>query len=264
MPKIIKNKKKPKYIYDYENNGYAVIKNVFGSEIIGNINGHVSWLRKKNPKIRPESFHHHLLIKDPFIHYLLNQKELLDIVENILGPNIALYAAHYIAKKPLDGKPVGWHQDGSYWPSKPMKVLSVWVASTKSGKNNGCMRVIPESQNFKILKPSEMIKLDLNEYVLDLAIDSNKIDDTEAVDLELYPGDISLHNPAIIHGSNSNVSKHWRIGLTLRFIPTTTFVNLKNWECILLRGKPKKNINNNYIDKPKFIQGLHMPFPGCR
>ena len=72
MPKIIKNKKKPKYIYDYENNGYAVIKNVFGSEIIGNINGHVSWLRKKNPKIRPESFHHHLLIKDPFIHYLLN------------------------------------------------------------------------------------------------------------------------------------------------------------------------------------------------
>ena len=47
MPKIIKNKKKPKYIYDYENNGYAVIKNVFGSEIIGNINGHVSWLRKK-------------------------------------------------------------------------------------------------------------------------------------------------------------------------------------------------------------------------
>ena len=62
MPKIIKNKQKPKYIYDYENNGYAVIKNVFSSEIIGNINKHVSWLRKKNPKIRPESFHHHLLI----------------------------------------------------------------------------------------------------------------------------------------------------------------------------------------------------------
>ena len=56
MPKIIKNKQKPKYIYDYENNGYAVIKNVFGSEIIGNINKHVSWLRKKNQRFVQNHF----------------------------------------------------------------------------------------------------------------------------------------------------------------------------------------------------------------
>ena len=65
-----------------------------------------------------------MLINDPFIHHLLENEKILDIVEAIIGPNIALFGAHYIAKKPIDGMPVGWHQDGSYWPLEPMKVVS--------------------------------------------------------------------------------------------------------------------------------------------
>ena len=252
--------KKPKYLHQYKKDGYAIIKNVFEPEIINELNEHVIWLRKKHPNTRPEAFHHNLLVQDPFIHYLLNQKKLLNIVEEFLGPDIALFGAHYIAKKPLDGRPVGWHQDSSYWPLKPMEVLSVWIACTKSERNNSCMRVIPGSQNMKIIKPSKMVKLDLNKFVLDLAIDSKMIDEAKAVDIELNPGDISIHNPLIIHGSNSNHSKTWRIGLTLRYIPTTTFVDKKNWDCILLRGKANKKANNKYIDRPSYIKGLHMPF----
>lgn len=263
MPQVFKKNTTPKYIDKYNEDGYAIIKNVLDLEIVRELNKHVRWLRKQNPHIRPEAFHHHLLVKDPFIHFLLHQERLLNIVQNILGSNIALFGAHYIAKKPLDGKPVGWHQDGSYWPLKPMEVLSVWIACTKSEKNNACMRVIPGSQNMKIIKPSEMVKLDLNKFVLDLAIDSSKIDDTKAVDIELNPGDISIHNPLIIHGSNSNHSKNWRIGLTLRYIPTTTFVDRKNWDCILLKGHAEKSVNNKYIDRPSYKKGLHMPFKGC-
>ena len=64
------------------------------------------------------------------------------------------------------------------------------------------MRVIPGTQNKKMVKPSEMINLDTEEYVLDLAIDPKQIDDSDAVDIELNAGDISIHNPAIVHGSN--------------------------------------------------------------
>tara|TARA_A100001011_G_scaffold399089_3_gene506195 strand:- start:1993 stop:2319 length:327 start_codon:yes stop_codon:yes gene_type:complete len=106
--------KKPKYLHQYKKDGYAIIKNVFEPEIINELNEHVIWLRKKHPNTRPEAFHHNLLVQDPFIHYLLNQKKLLNIVEEFLGPDIALFGAHYIAKKPLDGRPVGWHQDSSY------------------------------------------------------------------------------------------------------------------------------------------------------
>ena len=89
--------------------------------------------KRRNPNVRPESFHHHMLINDPFIHYIVENNKLLDIVESIIGPNIALYGAHYIAKKPIDGMPVGWHQDGSYWPLKAYE-CGFCVARRKSLK----------------------------------------------------------------------------------------------------------------------------------
>ena len=113
-----------------------------------------------------------------------------------------------------------------------------------------------------MLRPSQMINLDTEDYVLDLAIDPKQIDDSDAVDIELNAGDISIHNPAIVHGSNSNVSDKWRIGLTLRYIPTSTYVNREGWDCILLRGNPKAGINNIYAKKPVFDPDQHMPFRG--
>jgi|TARA_B100001079_G_scaffold237858_1_gene221153 ectoine hydroxylase-related dioxygenase (phytanoyl-CoA dioxygenase family) len=246
----------------YDKNGYAIIRDVIDPELVSEVEDHVHWLSKKYPDTRPEAFHHSLLVHDPFIHHLLDNKNLLDIIEAIIGPDIALFGAHYIAKKPYDGKPVGWHQDGSYWPLEPMEVVSVWLAGTDSTTENACMRVIPGTQNKKMLKPSEMINLDTEEYVLDLAIRPGDIDDADAVDIELKAGDISIHNPSIVHGSNSNVSDKWRIGLTLRYIPTSTYVNREGWDCILLRGKPTSWIKNNYTKKPVFDPSEHMPFSG--
>jgi ectoine hydroxylase-related dioxygenase (phytanoyl-CoA dioxygenase family) len=247
---------------NYDREGYAIIKNVIEPDLAKEIEAHVKWLSKKYPTTRPEAFHHNMLIHDPFIHHLLHQKKILDNVETIIGKDIALFGAHYIAKKPFSGQPVGWHQDGSYWPLEPMNVVSVWLAGTHSEQNNACMRIIPGSQNKRLLKPSEMVKLDTQKYVLDLAIHHDDIDDSLAVDIELGPGDMSLHNPFIIHGSNANTSKFWRIGLTLRYIPTTTFVNREKWECVLLRGQAAKGIKNNYVPTPKFQKKKHMPFKG--
>ena len=244
----------------YKKNGFAIIKNLFDSDFSNEIVSHVEWLQNKYPDTRPEAFHHHLLVHDPFIHHIIEHKKLLDTISEIIGPNIALFGAHYIAKKPVDGQPVGWHQDGSYWPLKPMKVTSVWLAGTPSKKNNACMRVIPGTQNKRLLKPSEMKKMDINKYVLDLAINLDELDTTKAIDIELNPGDISIHNPFIIHGSNANTSSDWRIGLTLRYIPTTTYVKRKNWECAFLKGKKKNKIKNKYVQRPKFNHKEHMKF----
>ena len=245
---------------EYKENGFYIIRNAIDSKLAKEIVRHVKWLKIKYPNARPEAFHHHMLINDPFIHHLLENKKTLDIVEAIIGPNIALFGAHYIAKKPIDGMPVGWHQDGSYWPLEPMKVVSIWLAGTHSKKNNGCMQLIPGTQKKRLYKPSEMKKMDINKYVLDLAIDPSKLDESKAVDVELNPGDISIHNPFIIHGSNSNKSKTWRIGLTLRYIPTSTFVNRKNWECVFLRGKKEKKVRNIYVERPVFNHDNHMIF----
>ncbi|MFL2982997.1 MAG: phytanoyl-CoA dioxygenase family protein [Candidatus Neomarinimicrobiota bacterium] len=249
---------------EYDRNGFAIVRNAIDIELANEIEHHIQWLCNKYPDTRPEAFHHNLLIHDPFIHHLLNQEKILNNVEAVIGRDIALFGAHYIAKKPFNGKPVGWHQDGSYWPLEPMNVVSVWLAGTQSDKNNGCMKVIPGTQNKKLLKPSEMIKLDTQDYVLDLAIHPNMIDESEAVNIELGPGDMSIHNPFIIHGSNENISTLWRIGLTLRYIPTTTYINRDGWECVLLRGQKKEQVNNNYINRPTFSESKHMNFKAAK
>ena len=247
---------------NYLKYGYAVIKSAFPMQIVNEIQEHIKILTKQYPKTRPEAFHHDMLVSDPFIHHILKQHIILNITNKFIGKNSALFGAHYIAKRPHDGKPVGWHQDGSYWPLKPMNVISLWIAGTSSNKDNGCMRVIPGSQNKRLIKASKMINLDPEKYVLDLAIKDEYVDSENAKDLELSPGDISIHNPNIIHGSNPNFSNNWRIGLTLRLIPTTTYVNKKKWECIIINGKKTFGINNNYKKKPLFDLQKHMKFKG--
>ena len=247
---------------EYLTNGFAIFRNAIDHSLAKEMQEHVHWLTKKYPDIHPEAFHHELLVNDPFIHHLLKSKRLLDLAETFIGPNIALFGAHYIAKKPLKGKAVGWHQDGSYWPLIPMNVISIWIAGTHSKANNGCMRILPGTQNKKLLKQSEMMEEDMEKFVLGLAIHPDQINDSEAIDIELNPGDVSIHNPFLVHGSNPNNSKDWRIGLTLRYIPTSTFVNRKKWDCVLLNGKASKGINNRYVKKPLFKTNEHMKFIG--
>lgn len=97
-----------------------------------------------------------------------------------------------------------------------------------------------------------------------VGIHPDQIDDSNAVDIELNAGDIFIHNPNIIHGSNANTSGQWRVGLTLRYISTTTWVKNKyeNHENILLRGKSSPNVKNVYAQRPRYISGKHMPFRG--
>ena len=96
---------------EYDKNGYAIVRSVIDPELVSEVENHVHWLSEKYPDTRPEAFHHNLLVNDPFIHHLLDSEKILDVIESIIGPDIALFGAHYIAKKPHDGKPVGWHQD---------------------------------------------------------------------------------------------------------------------------------------------------------
>lgn len=245
----------------YEREGYVIARNVLEPELAAEMVQHVEWLLAKHPGTRPEQLHHELMQADPFMHRLAGDDRLLDIAEQFIGPNIALFAAHYISKSPGDGQAVLWHQDGSYWPLEPMEVVTLWVAGSDSTVENGCMRVLPGTQNNRLLKRSEMQDVDDGKNVLGSGIDRRTIDESQAVDLELKAGDVSIHNPAIIHGSNANTSDKWRHGLTLRYIPTSTRV-MREHQCLLLRGDAVEGINT-YEPRPRWTEGEHMPFRGC-
>ena len=247
---------------EYDEKGYVIVHNAIDAELARETAAHLHWLVERNPDRRPEKFGNDMLVSDPFMHRLVSDQRLLDIVEQFIGSHIAMWAAHYIAKPPKHGQKVLWHQDGSYWPLEPMEVTTIWLAATASTRENGCLRVLPGTQNNRLLSRREMIDVKDGKNVLESGIHPSQIDDSHVVDLELQPGDVSVHNPKIIHGSDSNTSDTWRIGLTLRYIPTSTRVKRAGDCPILVRGQPDARNNNTYAKRPAFDPAAHMPFRG--
>ncbi|MDZ7269492.1 MAG: phytanoyl-CoA dioxygenase family protein [candidate division KSB1 bacterium] len=245
----------------FENEGYAIFREVLDAELIAEARQHVEWLLQKNPGTRPEQLHHTLMTEDAFWVRLISDDRLLEVAEQFIGPNLALFASHYICKRPHDGQAVLWHQDGSYWPLEPMEVVTLWLALDDTDPENGCMRVIPRTQHLRLLTEAELIEQKDGKNVLGSGIDPAQIDESRAVDVRLRAGDVSVHHPNVIHGSNANTSARWRRGLTIRYIPATTRIlgETPFPSAFMLRGQPVAG-GNTYQPWPRYVEGRHMPF----
>lgn len=247
----------------YERNGFVIFRGVLDEDLVDEARQHVEWLRERHPDTRPEHLDTALVRDDPFWVRLVSDGRLLDIAEQFVGPDIALFASHYVAKPPLDGQPVLWHQDGSYWPLEPMDVVSLWLAVDASTPDNGCLRVVPGSQRAALAAVQERSDV---QNVLGSAMDDSLVDEASAVDLVLAPGDVSIHHPNTVHGSNANTSPRWRRGLTIRYIPTSTRVLERPGKPpaapMLMRGDSVPGVNT-YCPWPSYQAGRHMPFRGC-
>ncbi len=245
----------------YDRDGYVIVRNVIDADLVAEGREHIDWLMAKNPDLRPEALGHTLLGRDAFWVRLVSDERLLDVAEKFIGPDIGLFASHYIAKRPHDGQPVLWHQDGSYWPLRPMEVTTLWVSFDEVTPENGCMRVVPGTQSMELkgVKPRTDV-----DNVLNSAIDDAFVDESRAVDICLGPGDVSIHHPNVVHGSNANNSPRWRRGLTIRYIPTSTEIICDGqWpSSFLLRGKPVAGINN-YLQRPKYSPDTSIWFKGA-
>jgi phytanoyl-CoA hydroxylase len=245
----------------YQQDGYVIFREVLDSDLVAEASDHVEWLQKRHPDLRPEQLDTQLVADDPFWVRLVGDDRLLDIAQEFIGSNIALFASHYICKPPFSGQPVLWHQDGAFWPLEPMEVITLWLAVDRSMPENGCLRVIPGSHRMSLqpLRPRDDV-----ENVLESEIAVEHVEEEHALDLVLEPGDVSVHHPNIVHASQANTSSLRRCGLTIRYIPTTTrIVSGQPWpSAFLLRGEASPGINS-YRPRPRYVQDRHMPFRGC-
>ena len=185
-----------------------VFRNVLDAALIADASRHVDWLLERHPELRADELGHELARDDPFWYRLVSDPRLVDIAEIFIGPDVALFATHYICKEPGVGRAVPWHQDGGYWPLEPMDVVSLWLAVSDSTRANGCLKLVPGSHTTRLM---DMVPTNRDE-VLPLEIPV-AVDERDAVAIELAPGDVSVHHPNIVHGSDANTSTSWRRGL---------------------------------------------------
>lgn len=247
----------------YDEQGYAIFRNVLDPDLVAEANAHVDWLLERNPGVRPEQLGHTLSTRDAFWVRLVSDPRLLDVAEQFIGPDIALFATHYICKAPREGQAVLWHQDGQYWPLEPCEVVTLWLAVSDATPENGCMRVIPGTQNLAF-RPHHAETDTPN--VLGSVMEG-EVNESDAVDVVLRAGDVSVHHPNIIHGSNANTSDRWRRGLTIRYIPATTRIVTESdgpWpSAFLLRGNEVPGVNA-YNPRPRYAPDTSMPFAGMK
>ena len=199
----------------------------------------------KRTKLKP-----HLLIKS--INELVREPRILDAVEQALGPDLMVWGVGLFKKPARDPGFYAWHQDATYWGLTEPALATAWIALTPSNRDNGCLRIVPRSHTQARIAHREVTGTDnLLSRGQEVAVE---VDERDAVDLVLEPGQMSLHHVMIVHGSEPNRSGQSRIGIGIRYISariapadgfedSATLVRGRDYGHFVLEPQPKEDFD---------------------
>jgi ectoine hydroxylase-related dioxygenase (phytanoyl-CoA dioxygenase family) len=157
----------------------------------------------------------HLLFT--WLDALVRDPRVLQPVESLLGPDLLCWGAQFFAKPAGDAAYVSWHQDATYWGLSSPDVVTAWIALTPSTRESGCMQVVPGTHHAQVPHEDRFDDANLLSRGQEVAV---KVDPATVVDVELQPGQMSLHHVLLFHGSEPNRSAWPRIGFAVRYVPT--------------------------------------------
>ena len=205
----------------YHRNGYVTPDFRLPDELVEWLRQRHALLLEKHPQF--SQYCSALLAYDTGFLKAAKQPQILDMVCQLIGDNIALWNSSFFAKPANNGHATPWHQDGEYWPITPLTTCTVWIALDHATRENGCLQVIPGSHKSRKLLQHRTNNAD--NLTLNQELDSDSFDNTQTHDITLEPGQVSLHDVYLLHGSGANQSPRSRRGMTLRFMPTTSVYN---------------------------------------
>ncbi len=239
----------------YHKDGFVIPDYRLSKETLEAIKTDYDGLLKTNPEF--QDYCPHLLQYDlGFLNYA-RDPNILDMVEQVLGSDLILWNSSLFAKPAENGKKTPWHQDGEYWPIYPLETCTVWIAIDDATKENGCLKFMIGSHKERRLRPHRTS--DDPNYTLHQELHETEYDDENAFHLELKAGQMSLHDVYLLHGSEANRSSNPRRGMTMRFMPGTSFfdrgkanqlhnelgvVDHTNRTIFLMRGKDQTGQND--------------------
>ena len=208
-----------KLLNDFQNNGFIDGINVLPKE------KSVYYRKKCEAFIDSYRFHPNfsdwtyirteLVLK--WVAELASEESLLDVIEELIGPDILLWNALLPVKPPRSDSYFGWHQDATYWPVTPTEqIVSAWVALSPVNWLSGGMQMVRGSHLLGAL-PHEKT-YDKNSMLKRGQQIKTKIDNDEVHNSDLKPGQASIHHTLTLHCSGPNQSDDWRLGVGLRYV----------------------------------------------
>lgn len=157
-----------------------------------------------SPRSRLQSRH----MDSQIIADLAAHPNIIERMADLYGPDLILWATNFFNKEP-GGAEIPWHQDLSYWPLEPLINISAWIAIDRVTTQNSCVRVIAGSHKAvcpTVKSPDGM--------AFSMMADMDHVDESQAIDIELEPGEFFLFNEKLLHQSNKNTSDMRRMGMS--------------------------------------------------
>lgn len=175
-------------------------------------------------------------IHDPQFHsaafsrLLVNCDRVLDVVEELIGPNIQLHHTKLIVKPPETGAPFPMHQDYPYFPHEKHTMLAAMFHFDDATIENGCLRVVPGShKNGPMDTHPGGLYLDPAQYPIECAMPC-----------EVKAGDVVVFSYLTIHGSGLNTSgrprRNWLVQMRAADDLPTVDTHRSRGQGMMLRG----------------------------
>ena len=152
-----------------------------------------------------------------FVDRITRLPTITDRVAAILGQDLLVLDASFFIKEARTPNYVTWHQDLHYWGLDGEEEVTAWLALSPATARSGCMRFVPGSHRQVIDHRDTFDDNNLLTRGQELAVE---VDESDAVDVVLAPGEFSLHHGRVVHASEPNRSDDRRIGLAIRYIAT--------------------------------------------
>lgn len=176
----------------------------------------------------------------PAIFDLVVQNRLLDIIEQLIGPEITSNPIQHVRIKPPSPQlaenevrahitSTDWHQDRGvgHEDADSTEMITAWIAITDATVENGCLQVVPDI-GAGLLPHCPQVQT---------AIAPKHLDTDRAVPLPVKAGGVVLFHPLVPHASLPNRSDGFRWSFDLRFNVTGQSTGRDHFPSFVARSK---------------------------
>ena len=234
----------------YEDEGFVSPINIFSKEKAKEIRDEIELIEKTMPGELEKSGRYNAHLISPLLDEVAHNSKILDAVESLIGENILICSTTLFIKNPNEKGFVSYHQDAKYIGLEPYNWVTAWVAVTDSNEHNGCMKMWSGSHKDNLKEHDQ----NFNEgNLLTRGQTVKNVPKNEIKNLILKAGQMSLHHPKTVHGSEINYSDDRRMGFVIQsYIGTNVKQVLGKNSVQLARGIDKFNFHEK-IERTKSL-----------
>ncbi|MBC8100652.1 MAG: phytanoyl-CoA dioxygenase family protein [Armatimonadetes bacterium] len=194
----------PEQIAFFDENGYLVLRNWIPSAMLASLQAAGKAWIDEGLTATADNPHHidfhfanraagRTMYRVDYVHNkdqvasleLLGSPQVLGVAESLCGANFVPTYESMVFKQEGDGEAIKWHQDAVHTRTHRIFNYDLYLDASRTG--GGALWVIPKSQT----QPHDICAL----------TDAYGWDVPGAIEVEMLPGDVLLHDVMVVHGS---------------------------------------------------------------